>query len=174
MARDLGKTTTARCPVGRPSSETGVGLVEIYDVDTQTAFSAEKVLNVATRGEVGPGDKNLIAGVNINGTTPKRVLIRAVGPTLGNFGVTNPLADPVLRLVRQSDGVTVRENNDWGVGNEATDVKEASVAIGAFALPTGSKDAALLITLPPGSYTALVTSGSGSTGVAIVEVYEVP
>ena len=153
---------------------TGVGLVEIYDVDTQTAFSAEKVLNVSTRGEVGAGDKNLIAGVNINGTTPKRVLIRAIGPTLGEFGVANPLADPVLRLVRQSDGVTVRENNDWGLGNEATDVAEAAAAIGAFALPAGSKDAVLLITLPPGSYTALVTSGSGSTGVAIVEVYEVP
>ncbi len=153
----------------------GVGLVEIYDVDTQTAYSAEKVLNVSTRGEVGTSaNKQLIAGVTINGTTSKRVLIRAIGPTLSTFGINGPLADPVLRIVRQSDSATVRENDNWEQGNNAVQVAEASAEIGAFALPTGSKDAVLLITLPPGSYTAVVSSGDGSTGVAIVEVYEVP
>lgn len=152
---------------------TGVGMVEIYDVDAQTAFSAEKLMNVATRGEVGSGDQILIAGVTVNGTTPKRVLIRAVGPTLGSFGVSNPLSDPVLKLIRQSNGSTVRENDNWEVGNDAVDVADTSASVGAFALPAGSKDAALLITLPPGAYTALVSSGSGATGVAIVEVYEV-
>ncbi len=152
----------------------GVGLVEIYDVDNQSPFSAQKVLNLSTRGEVGSGDKTLIAGVNINGTTPKRVLVRAVGPTLADFGVSNPLSDPILRIVRQSDKVTVRENNDWEIGNDPAKVAQVSAEIGAFAIPSGSKDAVLLITLPPGSYSALVTSGDGSTGVAIVEVYEVP
>ncbi|MCC5022893.1 MAG: hypothetical protein J6386_08905 [Candidatus Synoicihabitans palmerolidicus] len=91
---------------------TGVGLVEVYDIDEPTAFSSEKVLNVSTRGEVGPGDQLLIAGVIINGSTPKRILIRAVGPTLSKFGISDPLSNPELRLVRQSDGAEVRENDD--------------------------------------------------------------
>lgn len=153
---------------------TGVGLVEIYDVDTLTAFSENKVLNVSTRGEVGAGEKTLIAGVIINGSTPKRVLIRAIGPTLAQFGVSGELSDPVLELVRQDNGNSVRKNNNWANGNDASVVVDVSAEVGAFALPAGSKDAVLLITLPPGIYTALVTSGDGSEGIALVEVYEVP
>lgn len=156
------------------SGSTGVGLVEIYDVDTQTPFSAEKVLNVSTRGRVGTGDQRLIAGVVINGTTPKRVLIRAVGPTLSTLGVNGSLADPNLRLIRQDTGLTVRENDDWGRGNDATLVTDVAAQVGAFALPAGSKDAALLITLPPGVYTAIVGTATGASGIALVEVYEVP
>ncbi|MCF3649984.1 Ig-like domain-containing protein [Synoicihabitans lomoniglobus] len=155
------------------SGATGVGLVEIYDLDTQTPFSDDKMLNVATRGRVGAGDQALIAGVIVNGTTPKRVLIRAVGPTLSEFGIAGPLANPVLELVRQSDGSTVRQNDNWQRGNDAAGVVQASSEVGAFALPSGSLDAVLLITLPPGNYTALVTSGDNSSGIAIVEVYEV-
>ena len=151
---------------------TGVGLVEIYDVDNPVAFSTNKMLNVSTRGQVGA--QELIAGVIINGTTSKRVMIRAVGPTLSQFGVSGPLADPVLRLVNQANGAVVRENNDWQLGNDGPEVIQASAKVGAFALPDGSKDAVLLITLPPGRYTALVSSGTGTTGLAIVEVYEIP
>lgn len=154
------------------SGATGVGLVEIYDVDTQTAFSAEKMLNVSTRGKVGP--EELIAGVIINGVTPKRVMIRAIGPTLAQFGVSGALADPVLRLVNQENGAVVRENNDWQTGNDALAVAKAASQVGAFAIGENSKDAVLLITLPPGRYTALVSSGSGVPGVALVEVYEIP
>ena len=155
---------------------TGVGLVEIYDVITPSAFSDDKLLNVSTRGEVSNGEKALIAGVIINGTTPKRVLIRAVGPTLSGFGVTSSLADPILRLVRQEDGYTtvVRENNDWQTGNDAVEIAAVAAEVGAFALPSGSKDSALLIKLPPGIYTAIVDTADGSSGVALVEVYEVP
>lgn len=151
---------------------TGVGLVEIYDVDSQLAFSSEKMLNVSTRGRVGP--EELIAGVIINGVTPKRLLIRAVGPTLSDFGVSGVLADPVLRLVNQETGLVVRENNDWQMGNDALTVSKAAARVGAFALPPASKDAVLLITLPPGRYTALVSSRGGTSGIAIVEVYEIP
>lgn len=96
---------------------TGVGLVEIYDMDSLTPFSSEGILNVSTRGRVGAGDSRLIAGLIINGTTPKRVLVRAVGPTLSTLGVNGSLADPCLSLVQQSTGAIVRENNDWGMGN---------------------------------------------------------
>lgn len=153
---------------------TGVGIVEIYDVVLPSAFSEDKLLNVSTRGEVSAGDKVLIAGLIINGSTPKRVLIRAVGPTLSTLGVSTSLANPTLRLVRQDTGATVRENNDWELGNDATEVAEVAAEVGAFALPTGSKDAALLINLPPGVYTAIVDTADGSSGIALVEVYEVP
>jgi len=154
---------------------TGVGIVEIYDVVTPSAFSDDKLLNVSTRGEVGTGDKVLIAGLIINGSTSKRVLIRAVGPTLGSdFRVANSLADPKLRLVRSDTNATVRENDDWETGNDATEVANVAAEVGAFPLPSGSKDAALLINLPPGIYTAIVDTGDGSSGISLVEVYEVP
>jgi hypothetical protein len=156
------------------SGATGVGLVEIYDVDTLTPFSSQKVLNVSTRGRVAPGEAALIAGIVINGTTPKRVLVRAVGPTLANFQVQGYLKDPILRLVRQDTGATVRENNDWETGNSANVVIDVATSVGASAMASGSKDAALLITLPPGAYTAIVESADGSSGIALVEVYEVP
>ena len=153
---------------------TGVGLVELYDVIQPSAFSDDKLVNVSTRGQVGAGNNVLIAGVIINGTTPKRMLIRAVGPTLSNFGVTNSLADPTLRLVRQDNGAVVRANGDWQKGNDATEMARVAAEVGATALPSGSKDSALLITLPPGVYTAIVDTGDGSEGIALVEVYEVP
>lgn len=153
---------------------TGVGLVELYDVIQPSAFSDDKLTNVSTRGRVGSGSEVLIAGVIINGTTPKRMLIRAVGPTLSNFGVASSLADPTLRLVRQDNGAVVRENGDWERGNDATEIIRVASEVGATALPAGSKDSAILITLPPGVYTAIVDSGDGSEGIALVEVYEVP
>lgn len=153
---------------------TGVGLVELYDVIQPSAFSDDKLVNVSTRGQVGAGNNVLIAGVIINGTTPKRMLIRAVGPTLSNFGVTNSLADPTLRLVRQDNGAVVRANGDWQKGNDATEMARVAAEVGATALPSGSKDSALLITLPPGAYTAILDTGDGFEGIALVEVYEVP
>lgn len=152
----------------------GVGLVELYDVIQPSAFSDDKLTNVSTRGRVGSGSEVLIAGVIINGTTPKRMLIRAVGPTLSTFGVSSSLADPVLKLVRQETGLVVRENGDWEKGNDATEMVRVAAEVGATALPSGSKDSAILITLPPGVYTAIVDTGDGSEGIALVEVYEVP
>jgi len=152
--------------------DTGVAMVEVYDVDASDPFTAQKVVNLSSRGEVGTGDRLLIAGFVINGNSPKKVLVRAVGPTLASFGVTGTLADPVLRIVQGA--TVVRENDNWETGNAASLVSEASACSGAFALPEGSKDAAILLTLPPGSYTAQVSGAGDTTGVAIVEVYEVP
>jgi hypothetical protein len=155
--------------------KTGVALVEAYDVDTVTPFTAQKVLNVSTRGSVGAGGAQLIAGFVIGGNSAKKVLIRGVGPTLGAapFNLAGVLADPVLRLVR-ADGTVVRENDNWEVGNEAALVSEANGKVGAFALAPGSRDAALLISLPPGAYTAQLSGASGGTGTGLIEVYEVP
>jgi sulfur relay (sulfurtransferase) complex TusBCD TusD component (DsrE family) len=159
---------------------TGVALIEFYDLDNPSPFSTQKVMNVSTRGQVGTGQSSLIAGFVINGAAPKKVLIRAVGgqtlATLANLPVGNVLADPFITLQRQVNGaaVFVRENDNWEMGNDASLVVQAGSRVGAFPLVSGSKDAVLLITLPPGTYTAQVTGVGSTTGVALVEVYEVP
>ncbi|MES2693623.1 MAG: Ig-like domain-containing protein [Verrucomicrobiota bacterium] len=154
---------------------TGVALVELYDVDNLSPFSPQKVMNVASRGVVGTGQAQLIAGFVVSGNTAKRILIRGVGPTLSAppFNVPGVLADPVLTLMR-TDGTVVRQNDNWEMGNDPMLISNAASAVRAFTLAGGSRDAAILISLPPGSYTAQVTGTGTSTGVALVEVYEIP
>lgn len=144
----------------------GVGLIEVYASPTEGASGP--LVNLSTRVRVGTGDQVLIGGLSINGPAPKRLLIRAVGPGLISFGVTDALANPVLRLYR--DSTLVAENDDWS----AATVAPVADAAGAFPLAAGSRDAALLITLDPGSYTGVVSGADGSTGVALIEVYEAP
>ncbi|MEO7599331.1 MAG: hypothetical protein ABIV50_10390 [Opitutus sp.] len=127
------------------------------------------LVNMATRGEVQAGDKALIAGFVISGGLPQKVLVRAAGPALSKYGVNGTLAAPVLTLQSQI-GVKIGTNSGWDKADNAADVATAASTVGAFAFPTGSKDAALLVTLPPGVYTTLVTGG---TGIALVEVYSV-
>lgn len=125
--------------------------------------------NLATRALVGAGDQVLIPGFTVTGTGQMRVLLRAVGPTLAAFGVTGVLADPQVTLFA---GTTVVAGNDnWGSAANAAEVAAAAAQVGAFALGSGSRDAAMLVTLPPGSYTAGVSGVGGTTGTALVEVY---
>lgn len=154
---------------------TGVALVELYDVDAARPFTPQKLVNVATRGVVGAGQAQLIAGFVVGGNTAKKVLVRAVGPTLARapFNVAGTLADPQLRLVRGAD-LVVRENDNWESGNDAALVADAASRVGAFPLAAGGRDAALLLSLPPGTYSAQVTGAGAATGIALVEVYEVP
>ena len=155
---------------------TGIALVELYDVDNPQPFSAQKVINVSTRGRVGGSQGQLIAGFVISGTTSKKVLIRGVGPTLAGFGLPGALTDPVLRLIRSVDGAdsVIRENDNWEAGNDPALVVDASSRVGAFPLASGTKDAVLLINLPPGQYSAVLDGVGGASGVALIEVYEVP
>jgi hypothetical protein len=135
---------------------------------------AAKLINVSARGQVGTGDGVLIVGFVVEGANPRTVLIRAVGPTLGNFGVSGVLADPQLDLTQSVNGTTVAisSNDNWG---GLTQLSAAATAIGAFPLVgTTGKDAAILITLPPGVYGAKVSGVGATTGNALVEIYEVP
>jgi hypothetical protein len=152
--------------------DTGIGLVEVYDLDAFSPFTANKLVDVATRGDVGSGNAALIAGFVINGTAPKRLLIRGDGPALAMFNVSGPLATPHLQLY--SGSTVIRENYSWGVGNDPGLISAAEKASGAFAFANGSADSAILITLNPGSYTVEVSGANSATGNSIVEVYEVP
>ena len=148
----------------------GVALAEIYDTTAAPTTYNPRLVNVSARTKVGTGDEILIAGFSVAGDQPLRVLIRAIGPTLGSvFSVSGALADPKLTLYK--DATKLGENDDWGGTRELIDT---FTAVGAFQLQASTKDAAIVTTLPPGSYTAQITGANGTTGVALVEVYEVP
>jgi len=127
------------------------------------------LINVATRGAVTTADP-LIGGFVVTGTAQKQVLIRATGPTLSVFGVAKPLSDPVL-TVYDAKGNVVAKNAGWSTNANLTALVASAAAQGAFALPANSNDSALLLTLAPGAYTAIITSASGGTGTALFEAY---
>ena len=136
--------------------------------------SDAQLSNISTRGLVGTGGDIQIAGFVITGTTPKTVLIRAAGPSLGALGVPNTLADPVLSLFDSATPANLIASNDnWGQAANAADIAAAILAVGAFEFAANSLDAAILITLEPGAYTAQVSGSTGAPQVAIVEVYTV-
>jgi len=149
---------------------TGIGLVEVYETNTSDPST---LVNISTRAQVGTGSDILIAGFVVSGSAPVKVLIRAVGPTLGTFNVSGVLAQPVLTVFQGANN-QIGTNTGWG--NQANPNQVASVAasLNAFALPAGSADSALVMTLSPGTYTAQVSGVNGTTGIALVEVYQAP
>jgi hypothetical protein len=148
----------------------GTVIAELYDSTPFASLTATspRLINVSVLKQLGTG---LTVGFVIDGSSSKTVLIRAVGPTLSGapFNVPGAVADPQLTLF--SEQTSIGSNNDWGGTPELT---AAFTQVGAFALPATSRDAALLKTLQPGAYTVQVSGVGGTTGVAIVEVYEVP
>jgi hypothetical protein len=138
----------------------GIGLFEVYDLD-QTVDS--KLANISTRGFVDTGDNVMIGGTIIIGSTPMRVLLRAIGPSLTNFGVPNALQDPTLEL-HDSQGATIGSNDNWKDSQRA-DIEATTIP------PSDDRESAILQTLDPGAYTAIVRGKNDTTGVALVEVY---
>jgi hypothetical protein len=143
------------------SATPGVALFEVYDLRK----SGSRLGNVSTRGQVGTGDNILIGGLIIGGSAPKPVVVRALGPTLAQFGVTGVLADPNLQL-RDANGNLVEANNDWQQS------PEAAIIIADGKAPPNAKESAIARTLSPGNYTALVSGVGGATGTALVDVYD--
>ncbi len=142
-------------------TSTGVAIVEVYDLDLP---ADSYPLNVSTRGVVQSGDNVMIGGFVVKGSKPKKVIVRAIGPTLANFGVRGPLLDPQLSLV-DGTGATIASNNNW------RDTQEAEIQATRF-VPSDDREAAIVRTLNPGTYTAIVSGVAGTTGVALVEVYD--
>ncbi len=151
------------------ASNYGVALLEVYDVlgpiDAQ-------LVNISIRATSAPGENQAIAGFVIGGSAPKRVLIRAIGPSLAGFGVTDVHPHPKLQLV-DKDNVELATADGWDE-TKSPDVKAAIDATGAFQLPATSNDTALVAALPPGSYTALASATDAEKGSVLLEIYEVP
>ena len=152
----------------------GVALAEIYDASPNPSGDFQRMINISTRGEVLAGDGILIGGFVVTGNSPARVLIRGVGPALASFGLSGVLADPRLRIYRGNE--LIAENDNWSTGSDqGAAVVRAAGDTGAFNLVSGSKDAALVLTLAPGAYTAQISAADGTSGgVALVEVYQIP
>ncbi len=158
--------------VNGANNTTGNALIEIYDTDNVAAFSSQRVRAISTRGFVGTTGNELISGFIITGTTPKKVLIQAVGPGIASSLGSAVLQDPTVQLVSAS-GAVIRDNDNWESGNDPSLVTDAITKSGASPLVSGSKDSAILISLPPGAYTAVVRGVNNTTGIALVNVFEV-
>ncbi len=136
---------------------TGVALLKVYDLDRGLGANVQ---NVSTRGRVGVGENVLIGGVIVLGTNFQNVIVRALGPSLP---VTGPLADPLLELYDEN-GVLLRSNDNWR--------SDQSAEIIATSLPpSDDAEAAIVATLPPALYTAVVRGAGETAGVALVEIY---
>lgn len=140
-----------------------------YRLQTQTAPGAGSLINVATRATAGADERALIAGFTVTGTQPKTMLLRAAGPALAAFGVSDALPAPALELY--SGATLVAQNAGWSAQPDAAAIATATAPAGAFAFAPGSADAALLATLAPGPYTALVR-GAPAPGSVLIEAYE--
>jgi hypothetical protein len=149
--------------VSDDAGHAGIGLIEAFNIDNQTP---SRLLNLSTRGLVGRDDEALIAGIIVH-ERPRVVLIRTQGPGLASLGVANAVSDPLLTVVDQSDGRIIAQNDDWRTDSRNT---RLTTDLAGFA-PSDNREAAILLLLPPGAYTALVTAKT-NVGVGMVEVFD--
>jgi hypothetical protein len=151
---------------------TGAVIAELYDATPAGAFTVgtPRLINVSCLKTINAG-ATLKAGFVIGGATPRTILIRAIGPGLSRFGVANVLPNPALALFQGSMAAPIASNAGWG---GSVELRAANATAGAFALDPVSRDAVLLVNLSPGNYTAEISGVNNTTGVALVEVYELP
>jgi hypothetical protein len=142
----------------------GNSLVELYDL---SPLSNSKLGNLSTRGSVGTGDDVLISGFIVGDVGSSTVVVRALGPSLASFGVSGVLSDPHLTIY-DSTGSAIASNDNWQDNINAIDVQKNGLA------PPNALESALVLHLPAGAYTAVVTGADGSTGVGLAEVYTLP
>ena len=142
------------------NATTGIGLVESYTLDKNASHAA----NMSTRGRVGVGDEVLIGGFIVGGQTTKRIIVRAIGPSLGGNGFS-VLADPVVEL-HGSDGQLIALNDDWATGSQQSEIAATGLQ------PNNSRESALIATIPSGNYTAIVQGANGGAGIGLVEIYD--
>jgi hypothetical protein len=152
------------------NNTTGVGLVEVYDLSPGTT---SLLGNISTRGFVQTGDNVMIGGFIVQGTGAKRVIIRAIGPELTQHGITNPLADPTLEL-HNATGALIGFNDNWQttiLGGVITSDQVSDIQNSGH-VPTAASESAIIANLTPGNYTAIVRGINNTTGVGLVEVYD--
>ncbi len=141
-----------------------IALVEVYDLDS---LLTPRLLNIATRGRVETGEATMIAGTIIGGTNPATLVLRALGPSFaeGPAPITDPLPDPKLVLV-DSQGTTLFSNDNW------QDTQADEIDGAGLPLPHPA-EAGMLVTLVPGSYTALMSDTNGASGIGLIEIYNI-
>lgn len=142
---------------------TGIGLVELYDLDPS---ATGRLANISTRGRVGTASDVLIGGIILGGTQFSKVVVRAIGPSLSGTGITDALADPILEL-HNGNGAQIVTNDDW------KDTQQQGIEATGLA-PSNDKESAILATLAPGNYTAIVRGTNNTVGVGVVEAYALP
>ena len=142
-------------------STTGVGVIEVYDLDANRPAG---IANISTRGFVLTGENVMIGGLIVTGDDPSQLVLRGIGPSLADFGVPEVLADPLLEL-HNGDGALLQANDNW----DAQDVVLQSSGLA----PTNQLESAICISVPPGSYTAILKGADGGTGNGLVEVYKI-
>jgi hypothetical protein len=142
------------------SNGTGVALVEGYDLDR---MAGSRFVNISTRALALTGDNVMIGGFVVAGPDSENVIVRAIGPSLSNFGITDAMSDPTLEL-HDGNGVTLASNDNW------KDTQQAQIQATGYA-PSNDTESAIVQTLAPGGYTAIVRGKNNTTGVALVEIY---
>jgi hypothetical protein len=142
-------------------SSTGISLVQLYDL---SPLSNSTLFNMSTRGNVGTGDDVMISGFTVGDVGSTTVIVRALGPSLASFGVSGVLSDPTLTIY-DSTGTAIATNDNWRDDINAIDVQRNSLS------PPNEQESALVLQLPAGEYTAVVSGANGGTGIALAEVY---
>ena len=142
-------------------SSTGISLVQLYDL---SPLSNSILFNMSTRGNVGTGDDVMISGFTVGDVGSTTVIVRALGPSLASFGVSGVLSDPTLTIY-DSTGTAIATNDNWRDDINAIDVQRHSLS------PPNEQESALVLQLPAGEYTAVVSGANGGTGIALAEVY---
>ncbi len=148
-----------------PTADDTSGAQSLYGAPAPAPVVNARLGNISTRVRVGTGDNVMIGGFIISGSQAKKVIIRAVGPSLANYGVTGALANPQLSL-HNSAGALLSQNDDWSQSAQAAEMTAANMA------PANPREAAIVATLQPGSYTAIVSGVNNTTGTALVEAFE--
>jgi hypothetical protein len=173
LVTDLAAGKDYTVQVTNATGSGGIVLIEVYDADVLTGTSTSKLVNVSVLGQTAPGADLLTLGLVIQGSGPRTLLVRGIGPKLSAFNVSGAIADPRLQIY-DSQQRAILANDDWGNADFVNELTQASNYVGAFALDAGSKDSATLALLDPGAYTVQVANATSATGLALVEIYEVP
>jgi sugar lactone lactonase YvrE len=198
MVAPSGVTTTLAGRVSTQGSADGTGTTALFDGPAAVAVdgsgnlyvadtfndtiregsvaasdgSPPRLINISTRGQVGTGANILIPGFAVAGAGQETLLIRGVGPSLGQFNISGTLLPVPVLTVFDSSGKVIASNKGWGSAATSPPIVAAETAVGAFLLGDNTSDCALILTLTAGTYTAQISSGDGSAGIALAEVYE--
>ena len=146
---------------------TGIGLVEIYDVDQSVPLANVELADISTRGLVQTGNNVMIGGFILSNGNETSIILRGIGPSLAQSGITNPLADPTLEL-HDNNGALLVANDNW------QDDPTTAAQLIAYGLgPTSPLESGIYISLPSGLYTEILAGNNDGMGVGLVEVYNI-